>query len=207
MKKSLLSLAFAIMAIAASAQTVDKTFIFVDKNGKEVPNGSEIICDEIEDDGWSKMIKSGLHIKLMQDTPAYASMELDITRLDNGSVQHCFPGSCRFIKNLGVTTIADDAAEVTTKGNPDILSEWVFEGDGMCTVKYTILLMEKAGKSYEIAAKGSSVTVHFCNNKYPANVGAAAADIKNAQAYNLQGQPVGKEYKGLVIRNGHKFIQ
>lgn len=33
------------------------------------------------------------------------------------------------------------------------------------------------------------------------------ATLENAPAYNLAGQQVGKEYKGVVIKAGKKFIQ
>lgn len=38
------------------------------------------------------------------------------------------------------------------------------------------------------------------------NITTEAADA-NAPAYNLAGQKVGKEYKGVVIKAGKKFIQ
>lgn len=42
----------------------------------------------------------------------------------------------------------------------------------------------------------------------PTGIVAAKADAKgNAQMYNLAGQKVGKDYKGLVIKNGVKMIQ
>ena len=31
--------------------------------------------------------------------------------------------------------------------------------------------------------------------------------INNGAIYNLAGQKVGKDYKGIVIQNGRKFIQ
>lgn len=38
------------------------------------------------------------------------------------------------------------------------------------------------------------------------SINAADADSVNAPAYNVAGQRVGKEFKGLVIKNGKKFI-
>lgn len=34
-----------------------------------------------------------------------------------------------------------------------------------------------------------------------------AAQFKTSQRYNLMGQPVGKDYKGIVIQDGKKVIR
>ena len=52
----------------------------------------------------------------------------------------------------------------------------------------------------EIAPTVSPVTTGISNIE-------AAANDKNAPIYNLAGQRVGKDYKGVVIKNGQKYIQ
>jgi hypothetical protein len=43
----------------------------------------------------------------------------------------------------------------------------------------------------------------------PANISNAlvAPAAKNAPVYNLAGQQVGASYKGVVIKNGKKYVQ
>lgn len=72
-----------------------------------------------------------------------------------------------------------------------------------------LVLDVEAGKKYAVGLAGSKMGF------YGFIFGASASDIENIQAteaqknimYNLLGQKVGKDFKGIVIKNGVKMIQ
>lgn len=67
MKKISTFALFLLMGVMSAWSQTDNTFRFVDKDGKEVPDGTELTITEAEDDGWGGvMMKTGLYIKSNQ---------------------------------------------------------------------------------------------------------------------------------------------
>lgn len=58
-------------------------------------------------------------------------------------------------------------------------------------------------------ARPSTLTVNFpADPSTPTGINGINSEIEDAaQSYNLFGMPVGRDYKGIVIRNGKKYIQ
>ena len=67
----------------------------------------------------------------------------------------------------------------------------------------------EANKVYYVFCVGSKLGIYgftFTGGETSIKGIEAAADV-NAPAYNLAGQKVGKDYKGVVIQNGRKMLQ
>jgi hypothetical protein len=62
--------------------------------------------------------------------------------------------------------------------------------------------------TYTFAMPAAPVTVNatFKESTVTGVVDINAADRKSGQRYNLMGQPVGNDYKGIVIEDGRKII-
>ena len=60
--------------------------------------------------------------------------------------------------------------------------------------------------TFKMPAAPVTVNAVFSEKIVTGIVDLNAAQVKAGQRYNLQGQPVGKDYKGNVIENGRKII-
>lgn len=81
------------------------------------------------------------------------------------------------------------------------------------------LALDEAKKSNisQIAVQSSAAgtvkvkAVYFCTKDYNPSTGISSAVVaptaKASKIYNLAGQQVGKSYKGVVIKNGKKYVQ
>lgn len=206
MKKTLLSICMGLIALVASAQT-DESFSFCTADGTVIGNGSVINVTEGHlDELFDVMIfESGIYVKY--NVAGYAGVRLNISRIDNGRFQHCFPASCQSYTSARIDTCVpnDGTAAGTVKS---LQSEWFPVEDGMVTVTYTLLVYERdASMNVTQTAEGPSITVNFCNNVYPANVNAVTATNGDGKAYNLQGQRVDDSFRGVVISNGKKTVK
>ena len=152
-----------LTASQLSAQDIDRSFVFVDENGNELENGATVVRNQLEDyDEGVEVIYSGLSVKKM-DNPSsnFLRMRYNITQLDNGFYQLCFPSNC--VKQTEV------GKYITNQGslmfNPqDLQSEWFPEEDGSCIVELTIEVMEQVSSfppQYEHMAYGPSLTLKF----------------------------------------------
>lgn len=122
--------------------------------------------------------------------------------------------------DAGDYTMAFSAAEATTPANNDLLvADGTVAGNGQTLYVLAnganglgwYLVREgsviKAGKAYlNIAgASGAKEFIALGEVTGISNV-ATDVDIKNSPLYNMAGQRVGKDTKGLVIKNGKKVI-
>ncbi len=111
----------------------------------------------------------------------------------------------------------------------DGVADTTFNGNQVTTKFYgNFTFNVKAGSSYKFYASGSKLGFYGFNYKYGANVEpvteVSITDLStgidnvrqeqktvvfdpNAPMYNLSGQRVNKDYKGVVIQNGRKFIK
>lgn len=206
MKKTLLSIALSFFAMGAMAQ-VDETFLFCNSEGETIANGSVLNVTEGEEDEFSGgvLMKSGLYVKYNGTSAGgWAGMSLDIKKMDNGRLQHCFPGNCFSYDKPGII-VRSEAGSVKKDFVQDINSEWMPAAKGMCTVAYSLRVTDRDGN---MQAEGPTVTVNYCNGvEAPANVPSINAATTGGPVYNLQGQAVGQDYKGIVITNGKKQVK
>lgn len=188
MKKIFTLLFVSLSTLAAMAQT---GYAFTDEAGNEYQT-SEITCTEVMDDGFGGLqIPSHLYIKnISGEEGTQVAVQANITKIDNGIVQLCFPVNCVSYSSTG-------EQEETAKGTipqgsvKDMQTEWLPEAYGECTVTYT-------AKVYSgIAKKGEfSITVNY---KYSESSGISKIErspITADSRYDLLGR---KTNHGLSI--------
>ena len=82
---------------------VDETFQFMDKDGNVLADGTEWVVTEVENDGWSDMVPSGLYVKnnSTENNPM-VKLVYTIESIPGGSsLQCCFPGNCQIQSTTG----------------------------------------------------------------------------------------------------------
>lgn len=197
MKKiSTLALLICMGTLSAWAQTTN-VFRFVDKNGKEVPDGSVLTITATEDDGWGGiMMKTGLYIKSSQSGTVYGNMVYNIQQMDNGAFQVCFPENCTQSDELGVHETPVGA--VTTE---DIQAEWLPETYGTATVT----LQPKTYRHNNVTgnttfvADGPKITLNFIYSD-PAAIAGTATDVQQPVGYyTIDGRQQAQPQQGITI--------
>lgn len=181
------------MTATVSAQGNDTGYAFADKEGN-VFTESTLTCTTFEDDGWGTiMIPSNLYIKNVNaDANTTVAIQANITKIDNGDVQLCFPVNCASYSDPGVKQ--KTATATIAQGEVKSLqTEWMPAEQGECTVVYTAIVYNG------LAEKGSfAITVNYQYN----TTGIANARIANASsksAYDLAGRRLSQGKRGLSI--------
>ncbi len=163
--RRLLSFSFIIFLACAQmwSQSIDKSFVFVDDQGREISDGTTLICNKLEnyfEDLY--LINSNLSIKQSSNTSSkYLRLHSSITRIDNGNFRFCFPNST--VSQIDVGDYVTDGGALMTNPQP-ILSEWLTDEDGTCIVDLRIEVLNKTNSyppSYAHKAWGPSVTIEF----------------------------------------------
>jgi len=155
-------LAFAMPVLADD--DVDGRFIFVDKEGNEVTNGSTVTVTtgETQNDG-TYMMPSGLYVKNVSGgTSTYVRVKYTITQIDNGAFQICFPVNCNTQSATG--TYETGSGSMSENETRDIQSEWFAEGEGSCKVTLQLETMTKTSgfpPKYNHDAYGATITLNF----------------------------------------------
>ena len=133
MKKIFTLLSLCLLTLSASAQQ----YVFTDKNGNVLEDGVTITCNEVEDDGFGGIALSpGISIKNVNaNEGSQLAIEATISKIDNGSVQLCFPTNCHIYNDTG-TYEPNEKATLTTGEVKVIQTEWLPTAYGECTVTY-----------------------------------------------------------------------
>lgn len=98
----------------------------------------------------------------------------------------------------GPSSIVNESGEAIT------LTDNKWSDGGNCLVTFAV----EANKSYYVFCAGSKLTIY--GFLFTAGEGAGIKAVKAEKAgiaYNLAGQKVGAGYKGLVIKNGRKYMK
>ena len=183
------------MTTTVMAQDSD-SFQFVDQSGNMVVNGSTVTLSDLKEDLFlGNFISSGLSVKNMSETSAKVRIVYDITTLDNGSFQICFPINCMSRFETGsYTTTADD---MNGGEQRDLQCEWFPTAYGICQVRLSIEILNAFSQK---TADGSTVTLVF-NYADPANVNIDVnANSTIASIFNLQGQSTSTSTGLRIIR-------
>lgn len=158
-----------LISCMAFAQ-VDQTFQFVDENGNEVPNGTTLVINEMNEDG---MMVVPLYVKNVSGEKAAVSMYETLDALPNGEFQSCAFGNCmgaEQIKNNGNYSSKCIAAADYLE---DIMTEWIIEKGAYatweCTLQihvFNIVSKQQFGQIIEqpgdnVIGYGPKVTVRF----------------------------------------------
>ena len=193
MKKLFSSLILFFCAMAPSMAQTGESFQFIDAQDNTVPDGSTITVSElIEDEFMGNNMNSGLKVKNVGLTAEYVRVVYDITTLDNGSLQVCFPVTCNSQEAKG--TYETTPGSMAPGAVYDLQSEWFPTAFGTCVVTYRLEVMKQVGlfpyQSYEKVADGPSVTVVF-NYADPAHIAATQRQASPTSAcFDLLGRPV-----------------
>lgn len=161
--------AFALATCSLMAQDIDENYVFVDENEEIIENGATIVRNLIEtnEDGL-EVIYSGLSVADMgAASNVYLKMKYNITQIDNGSFQICFPMTCNMQTATGMY---ETSPGQIFNGVQDIQSEWFPTADGMCVVTLSIETFTKSPgfpPRYDHLGYGPSVTLKFVKGGAP----------------------------------------
>ncbi|MCR5535364.1 MAG: hypothetical protein K6F47_09375 [Bacteroidaceae bacterium] len=186
-------LSLCLLSIAATAQK----YVFTDEAGNLYEEGAVINRTEVEnEDIFMPQINSGLFVKNNGATEnSKVAIAANITKIDNGSLQLCFPMSCDSYSTIGQRET--QKTSLVRGESQNIQSEWMpYEvgAYGECSVTYT-------AKTYEgsMVVGVFSVTVNYKYSNAAGIEPITQPSDKVGQYYNLQGSRIGASLHGLNI--------
>lgn len=207
-----LLVSFATLFTVAMAQDEDLTTLqFLDASGNVIESGGNLVVNAAEEDAFGD-VKMDSWIKVSNTTGSkvLCNIAYTISQIDNGQFEVCFPNNCEVKSSKGSyeTTIGELGASETKSSQSAWLPET--ENYGKCVVKLQILIQKKnavTGK-YSIKAYGPTVNVEFVYDENSTSaITSLGAEKVHLQAYNILGQPVDDNFKGIVIVGGKKVIR
>ena len=209
-----LALFCAVATFAQDEFNPKGSFVFTDKDGNVYEDGAVITCaDAVEDDFGEVQVNSGLFVKQVvadvEGSPLYVGMGVDVSNLENGSVQYCFPGSCHRVSKVGKYDV-DKSAIKTIKGGESLQTEWIANMDdddvamyGQATATFTLYAYENFGSEkkpdFNEHGAASSITVNFIYSATAINGVADNAKASVDAIYTADGTRVQNMQKGLNI--------
>ena len=185
------------MGVMSAWSQTENIFYFVDKNGNEVADGTELTITETEDDGWGGvMMKTGLYVKSRQAGTVYGSMLYNVIEMSNGAFQVCFPENCTQTEDLGETETP--MGEVKTE---DIMAEWMPEayGTAKVTLQPKTYKYNSVTKKYTFVADGPKVTLNFVYADPAGITSTEAAEKKEIGRSALDGRKLEQPENGINI--------
>lgn len=211
MKKSLLLFVAAMLVGGAANAQIDNTLQFVDANGNVIEDGATVngVVEYIETPGYggSYRVNSGLYVKNNSSETAGVSVAGEITRMDNGRVDCCFPSTCTPLYSVGAFEAASGIKEASAEPY-SFSTEWFPASNtsyGQCTATFTLMLREVVDNGFfetagDVIAQGPSVTVNFVFDEESAGI-AGVETVENNEPvgyYTLDGQKLSAPRKGAV---------
>lgn len=216
-----------VMAFAQSDYTpTENVFQFVDEDGAVVADGTTWEVYEKHDSlinipgldpiDMGTMVLSGLSVKNTAEGDVYCAVDFQVTQIDGGTFQICFPSKCQGVSSV-TDVLSTDAGIVSAGSTKDMLTEWVIrpangntEVTGVCkaTVQLKTMRQVQTGEvggypiyGYELVAMGPKVDIIFHNDGTNAGIsGVASAGKQEAEAYySLDGRRSDVPQKGLNI--------
>lgn len=214
MKKSLLLFVAAMLVGGAANAQIDNTLQFVDANGNVIEDGATVngVVEYIETPGFggSYRVNSGLYVKNNSGETVGVSVAGEITRLDNGRLDCCFPSNCRSLSSVGAFDFEKDAGVLEDSAEPYPFStEWFPESNtsyGQCIATFRLILRESSVNDWglpvagDVIAQGPSVTVNFVFDAESAGITGieTVEDNEPVGYYTLDGQKLSAPRKGAV---------
>lgn len=209
--KSTLLMASAMFALSSYAQSeVDDTFVFIDKDGKEVPSGSTYTANIIEvvegDEDTYEQIVTGLSVKNTTDGKPAVGAVCTVTAIDNGLFQSCFPSTCvPGIDKPGTLNLEPKVIEPNQV--IDLQTEWIPDGDGSCTATFQLKLYDTYTNKWgflsfeelETEYPMPSLTLKFVKGTTGINDILTVDNTKVVGVYTVDGKRVSAMQKGLNI--------
>lgn len=205
--KKIFTLLFTLAAtLNASAQLQ-----FADKDGNAIADGSTITVTTVEDDGLGgKKIDSGLWVKNTGATTVYTNAVFNVQTTPPGGFQICYPKNCiepTYVAGEGETMIGELEADYFTS----IQSELLLNDDAQyCETAVDIQLKiynyNAISGEYEFKENGPKVTVVFVYTESAGINSLNNVSQKTSSLYNLAGQRVSEDFKGITVKNGKKYL-
>lgn len=194
MKRFFTLLSFLILGM--TAMNADN-YVFVDKDGNIIEDGTTITVSEFEEDAFGSIqLKSGLSVKNIEAPSNYSvRIHNEITRIDNGNVQVCFPVYCHNYDAVGSNK--SEEGKLATDEVKDIQSEWFPETYGECIVTYQAMSLQPMANLF-VEKGGPKVTVHYVYAD-PAGVKSVKNDAQSTVYYDLQGRQSAQPNYGISI--------
>lgn len=134
MKKIFTFLSLCLLSITASAQE----YVFTDAQGNTYDDGVVINRTEVEDDGFGGInLPGNLFVKNVGAAEgSEVAIVAEITKIDNGDLQLCFPTNCHNQSEVG-TYETNEKANLAIGEAKDLQTEWIPAEFGECIVTYT----------------------------------------------------------------------
>lgn len=146
---------------------------------------------------WSRERRRGNSVRLIRDYIAYAINISD-------EIQHGLVVADKQTATQGetvtLTISADNGYEL------DDLMVTTIDGESSRASVNTAEGAEPGTYTFEMPAAAVNVTATFKESAVTSIIDIDATMPNRNQRYNLMGQPVSKDYKGIVIEDGHKII-
>lgn len=211
MKKSLLLFVAAMFVGGAANAQIDNTLQFVDANGNVIEDGAtvngEVEYIDMDALGGYYQVNSGLYVKNNSSETVGVSVAGEITRMDNGRVDCCFPSACTSLYSVGAFEAASGIKEASAEPY-SFSTEWFPASNtsyGQCTATFTLMLREVVDNGFfetagKVIAQGPSVTVNFVFDEESAGI-AGVETVENNEPvgyYTLDGQKLSAPRKGAV---------
>ena len=209
--KSTLLMASAMFALSSYAQSeVDDTFVFVDKDGKEVPSGTTYTANIIEvvkgEEESYEQIVTGLSVKNTTDGKPALGGDFKLTAIDNGFFQTCFPAGC-IPGSDQPTTFKLSEKIFEPNESVGLQTEWIPDGDGSCTATIHLKLFEPYTNKFGIQSFEEleteypmpSLTIKFVKGTTGINDILTVDNTKVVGIYTVDGKRVSAMQKGLNI--------
>ena len=210
MKKSLLLFLVSVFIGGTAVAQTDNTLQFVDKNGNVVADGATVNGElEYVDGGspeWSYwQVSTGLWIKNSTDEHLGASLQGEVTRIDNGQFSCCFPKECKAPMH-STGTYTSDPSYVRPGEQADVSIHWEPTEYGQCTATIKMLVYDVTlndwgiAQSYTYKADGPTVTVNFIYSD-PAGINGVTIEGENeiVARYSLDGRKLSEPQTGINV--------
>lgn len=156
---------------------------FVRSDGTLIPDGAILIVDSAEQSPFGENImNSGLFLRNSGDEAVVAAIEVDISSLDAGTLQCCFPQNCQSYDAAG--TYLTPTGTLSAASHPQNLrTEWIFFDsgyEGQATARFRVKVFRQDGATP--LGYGPTVSVCFAS---PALTGIKSATVNDAASLAL----------------------
>ena len=186
---------------AQDEEELDESFIFVDKEGNEIADGSTVTFVGGKPNPFTGEVQVDVEVSVKNTLPSaeYCSLHIVTTSLPSGSITSCFPINCT--SNIPADYESDSGSLFSgeTRG---LITEWIVEDGNYGTATLTLQLrhMEKLPTTYIPVGEGPTINVNLIYADPAAIDGIEGNDNTRIVArYNANGQIVKSPVKGVNI--------
>lgn len=201
MKKIHTMLLMVVMAATAQAQV-----LFSDGEGRTYGDGEVMLLNTFEDPDWGDLMCPAPELVNKGSQSASVKMEVKITQIPNGTtLADCFSGGCVSYSSTGSHTTATKTIgagkSLSTAIEWNCWSDALYDyAQGSCWVEFTL---------YVGGQKDKTVTVIYNNGDAEAETGICTlptTEKAEGTCYTLDGRKASAKARGIVVRDGKKFI-